>query len=168
MNNQRKQQGAFLVLGWSILLLIGSYATPSTAEEAKAATEKVVSNSLLKELEAIIDELIKDGVATGRNMDGMTPEQLKEKLSEHFKPFITVSSVQEEKFQNGNFEDAINGEKMEAFIKQMYELKIDLPKPTQLFIKEFKQNQLKGARLEIAVRMNQMVIDKVRAALEKK
>ncbi len=154
-----KQQILFTLTG---VVLI---AMASTAR----AEDKIVSETLLKELQtltnAMIDEKIKDGTPLPPNA---TAEQMKAQAVAQLKPFIMVTADEEARFKKGEFDDAGNKKRMDELVKLFADLNVELPKAAVMFIEEHKSGKLSGARLELAVRLNQAKADKVKQQMEKK
>jgi hypothetical protein len=140
----------------AFLLIVGSTV---------CAEDKAVSDTLLKELKQVIGSMIEDAKREGVAMPpGATVEQLETQTVAVLKPVLLVSADEENKFKKGEFDEEGNKKRMDQFPKLFADLKAELPKVAVIFIQENKIGKLSGARLELAVRINQSVADKVKAA----
>ncbi|HYF50375.1 MAG TPA: hypothetical protein VEJ63_13275 [Planctomycetota bacterium] len=151
---------------YSVLLLICAMCA-----HAEEAPEKVVSPTLRAEMGKVVDVLLKDVPEEQKKQlpPGVKDfSEMREFVLKGFEPMLKVRAEEEKAFAKGEFNDAENSRKMDEYVKSFTALKIDLPAPTKIFIKEHQEKSLKGARLELAVRTSEMVNAKIKAAMEKK
>ncbi len=153
------------------VLLLCSWIAAAADEPAVKTPDKVVSETLRAEMGPIVDALLKE---VPEEQKGNLPpgvknfDEMKEFILKQFDPQILVSADEEKKFKLGVFDDAGNKARMDSYAKVFDQVKIDLPRPVIIFLAEHRKNELKGARLELAVRTSKMTVEKIKKALEKK
>lgn len=131
------------------------------------AEERVVSGTLLQELDTWATLAIEDVVKSGKPLpEGVTKEAMKDQTIRSFQPFLMVTKAEEEKFSRGEFDDEKNKRLMDAQIDAFKQADAKLPLFSAQSITSYKKGELKGGKLELAVRMNMLPYVKVRDALQ--
>jgi len=131
------------------------------------AEDRVVSGTLLQELDTWATLAIEDVVKSGKPLpQGVTKEAMKDQTIRSFQPFLMVTKAEEEKFGRGEFDDEKNTRLMDAQIDAFKQAEVKLPLFSEQSIASYKKGELKGGKLELAVRMNMLPYVKVRDALQ--
>lgn len=131
------------------------------------AEDRVVSGTLLQELDTWATLAIDDVVKSGKPLpEGVTKQDMKDQTIRSFQPFLMVTKEDEEKFARGEFDDGKNQRLMEAQIEAFKKAETKLPLFSAQSIAAYKKGELKGGKLELAVRMNMLPYVKVRDALQ--
>lgn len=131
------------------------------------AEERIVSGTLLQELDTWATLAIEDVVKSGKPLpEGVTKEAMKDQTIRSFQPFLMVTKADEEKFSRGEFDDEKNKRLMEAQIDAFTKADAKLPLFSAQSISAYKKGELKGGKLELAVRMNMLPYVKVRDSLQ--
>jgi hypothetical protein len=131
------------------------------------AEERVVSGTLLQEIDTWAALAIDDVVKAGKPLpQGVTKEAMKDQTIRSFQPFLMVTKAEEEKFARGEFDDEKNKRLMDAQIDAFKQADAKLPLFSEQSIASYKKGELKGGKLELAVRMNMLLYVKLRDSLQ--
>lgn len=131
------------------------------------AEERIVSGTLLQELDNWAAMAIEEVVKSGKPLpEGVTKEAMKDQTIRSFQPFLMVSKTDEEKFSRGEFDDEKNKRLMDAQIEAFKKADVKLPLFSAQSITAYKKGELKGGKLELAVRMNMLPYVKIRDSLQ--
>lgn len=163
-----KQIMAVAILG---VLLVNGCSTPQT--KRATVVQKVESEVLQTTVTNTLAELIGQ---MKRDKSTLPPEAEKpdfvarhmEMMKGKYPSLFLVSPRQESTFKTGRFQDDRNSRKMEQLIQQLSEYDVALPRVSVFLINKFRNKQLAGAQLELAVRLLAAQVDEMKSSTEKK
>ena len=131
--------------------------------------EMIASDTLTKLAESQVIEMYDEAVRSGmKPSKGMTKADLIARGMEMYKPILMVTPEQEEKYKKGEFNNESNQKTMKDMIRLFEKLEVSLPQLTADSIKKFQAGTLTDGALELAVRLNQVLLNQAKAVLEKK
>lgn len=148
-------------------LLISSAALFS-AEEPD--TGKVASETLLVQAREMLNEIFSNMKSERRLPPTITDDELAKRVQASVDMLknthsFDVTPAQDEAFKKGEFDDAGNLEQLGQAVTYLKKSKTDLPAQTVYAIRHYEAKDLKGARLEMCLRVVQYNVTKIRTLL---
>ena len=155
------------------LLMCASAPFAGAAESSNKNTESQISDVLVKEFRGLMSELIEQMKTDRRVPHDITPAEIKEKVDTAVETYsnahvFDVNAAQAEKFKAAEFNDKENIQRLNKMIRALKDSKADLPITTVYAVKHLQAGDLKGARLELCVRLVQLNVDMAKRALREK
>ncbi len=154
---------AALVLLCAAALRAGEAPTPSE-------TGKAPSETLLTQARDMMNEIFDNMKSERRLPPTTTDSELAARVTTNIDMLkatriFDVTPAQDEAFKKGAFDDGRNLEQLGAMIEYLQKKKIDMPAQTVYAIRHYEAKDLKGARLEMCVRVVNYNVSKLRALL---
>jgi hypothetical protein len=150
-------------------LLITSVAL-FAGEKPDSESGKAASETLLTQAREMLNEIFENMKSERRLPPTITDAELAKRVQANLDMLksthsFDVTPAQEEAFKKGEFDDARNLEQIGQAISDLKKSKIDLPAQSVYAMRHYEAKDLKGARLEMCLRVVQYNVTKIRSLL---
>ena len=149
-------------------LLLFSSAPLFAGEEPE--TGKIASETLLAQAREMLNEIFANMKSERRLPPTITDAELAAHVQSGLNMLkrthsLDVTPAQDESFKKGDFDDERNLDQLGQAITYLKKSRTDLPAQTVYAIRHYEAKDLKGARLEMCLRVVQYNVTKIRTLL---